>query len=209
MRLSQREIKKVKTQMQAEPVPSDHPALSHLKTYIGDHTFYIGSEGVFIWEYAGGDGEKNERINALRVASWADPGKRTIAMHTPQITETVVMLTADQVAKAKTPPPVSEALETEGPNAAPESAEIAPIETTEPATVDSESAKLDLLIRIGRIFESAGEPGKIFKSKPAKTETAGPATEDAHAEDGIPKDNLWEDKSPKKKTVKDDPEPAE
>ena len=92
MKLSRREIKQVSIQMQAEPIPGDHPALPHLKTYIGDHTFYIGSEGVFIWEYADGDGEEDKRINALRVASWADPGKLTVAMHKPQLTETAIKL---------------------------------------------------------------------------------------------------------------------
>lgn len=92
MKLSRRGIEQVRAQIQAEPMPGDHPALPHLKTYIGDHTFYIGSEGIFIWEYADGDGEEDERINALRVASWADPGKRTVAMHKPQMTETAIRL---------------------------------------------------------------------------------------------------------------------
>ena len=71
-------------------MPGDHLALPHLKTYIGDHTFYIGPDGIFIWEYA--DGEEDERINALRVASWADPDKRIVAMHKPQMTETAIRL---------------------------------------------------------------------------------------------------------------------
>ncbi len=96
MKLSKREIGKVRAQMQAEPMPGDHPALPHLKTYIGNHTFYIGSDGVFIWEYADGDGEEDERINALRVASWADSDKRTVAIHKPQLTETIIKLSEDE-----------------------------------------------------------------------------------------------------------------
>ena len=92
MKLSRREIEKVRAQIQMEPMPGDHLALPHLKTYIGDHTFYIGSEGVFIWEYADGDGEEDERINALKVASWADPDKRIVAMHKPQMTKTAIRL---------------------------------------------------------------------------------------------------------------------
>ena len=96
MKLSQREIEQVQVQMKAEPMPGDHPALPYLKTSIGDHTFYIGSDGVFIWESAGddgeGDGEEGNRIIAFRVASWADPDKRTIAIHTPQMTETAIRL---------------------------------------------------------------------------------------------------------------------
>lgn len=92
MKLSGHEIKRVHVKTQAEPMPDDHPALPLLKTYVGDHTFYIGSEGVFIWEYADGDGEEDERINALRVASWADSDKRTVAIHKPQLTETTLKL---------------------------------------------------------------------------------------------------------------------
>lgn len=99
MKLSGHEIKRVHVTMQAEPMPDDHPALPHLKTYVGDHTFYIGSDGVFIWEYADGDGEEDERINALRVASWADSGKRTVAIHQPQQTETVIKLSEDERTK--------------------------------------------------------------------------------------------------------------
>lgn len=218
MKLSQLEIEQVQAQTTVEPILDDHPAMPHLKTYIGDHSFYIGSEGIFIWEYAGDDGREDDRINALRVASWADPDKRTIAMHTPQLTKTVINLTADQVDEVNTPPPVSEALETEDPNAASESTEIASGETTEPATADSDTANFDLLARNRRIFESAGELGEVIKSKPVKSETAEPATgdaltkgpfsEDAHAEDGIPKGSLWEDALPKKKSVKDDSDPV-
>ncbi len=96
MILSQREIEQVHVQMKAEPMPGDHPALPHLETYVGHHTFYIGSDGVFIWMSAGDDGEgggeEGKRIIAFRVASWADSGKRTVAIHKPQITETAIRL---------------------------------------------------------------------------------------------------------------------
>ncbi len=96
MKLSPREIEQVKIQMKAEPMPGDHPALPHLEASIGDHTFYIGSDGVFIWQSAGDDGygggQEDDRIIAFRVASWADPNKLTVAIHKPQITETAIRL---------------------------------------------------------------------------------------------------------------------
>lgn len=104
MKLSQREIEQVQIQMKAEPMDGDHLALPHLKTYIGDHTFYTGSDGVFIWENApakDGEGPEDEdnRLIAFRVASWADAEKRTIALHKPQITETAINLSGDETAK--------------------------------------------------------------------------------------------------------------
>lgn len=96
VKLSQREIEQVQVQMKAEPMPGDHPALPYLETSIGDHTFYIGSDGVFIWESASdngeGDGAESKRIIAMRVASWADDDKHTVAIHKPQLTETVIKL---------------------------------------------------------------------------------------------------------------------
>ena len=82
----------------------DHLALPHLKTYIGDHTFYTGSDGVFIWETAPGNdgedlGEEGKRLIAFRVASWADAEKRTIALHKPQVTETAIRLSEGEIAK--------------------------------------------------------------------------------------------------------------
>ncbi len=90
-------------------------------------------------------------------------------------TETVEPPALLQVAEAETPPPISEASEPAEPNAAPnrdqsESAEIAPVGTTEPKppTADSESTLYDLLAGIGRFFESAGDLGETDEPESVK-----------------------------------------
>jgi hypothetical protein len=93
MKFSAKQIDEVQRQTGADPIPDDHPVMDQLKSYFGDHTFYVDQTGLHIWENLGGDSEEEEeQVTAVTVASWTDEEKTSLRPHGPKPTAVVVKL---------------------------------------------------------------------------------------------------------------------
>ena len=93
MKLSDHQIDQVRNRFGVDPVPDDHPSVPDLKETFGDHTFYIDSTGLHIWETAETAGDGTQFINALRVASWVNEEQNSLSTHNPESTGINVKLT--------------------------------------------------------------------------------------------------------------------
>lgn len=92
MKLTPAQIKQTTTQMEARPVPDDSQLAPKLNEVFGNHTFFLASSGLHIVDPAesGEAGERDGRV--MRLASWADADRTSLAPHPPEFTGVVIKL---------------------------------------------------------------------------------------------------------------------
>lgn len=113
MKLNTQQIASVKQEIGAEPVEEANPAMEPLRNAFGDHTFYVGSEGLFVLEPVDAGGEQDapsetagqgasdlgEPAQLVLIASWANEEKNALQPVPAQATDKVIDLAAARAAK--------------------------------------------------------------------------------------------------------------
>ena len=92
MRLSPALVEKTLSQFEAQAIPENHPAMPELNRLFGDHTFFLDSNGLNIIEPAVGEEEGGQAANVVKLASWNDAERTSLAAHEPQPTNVIIEL---------------------------------------------------------------------------------------------------------------------
>ena len=53
MKLTSTQIEQTLGQFEAEPIPEDHPMVPQLNEVFGEHTYFVNSDGLIIWNRPG------------------------------------------------------------------------------------------------------------------------------------------------------------
>jgi hypothetical protein len=96
MRLTPVLVKRTLSQFEAQAIPDNHPAVPELSRMFGDHTFFLDGNGLNIVEPALVDEEGTEAGKVVRLASWNDPDRTSLAAHEPEPTDVVVELGSEK-----------------------------------------------------------------------------------------------------------------
>ena len=83
MRLSELQMQRVQEETGASVVPEDNPSMPALKQNFGDHTFFLDSEGLHIWETVAGEPSEASKLVGVRIASWSSDEKKSLVPHEP------------------------------------------------------------------------------------------------------------------------------
>jgi hypothetical protein len=92
MRLSPALVEKTLSQFEAQAIPENHPAMPELNRLFGDHTFFLDGSGLHIIEPTVGDDEGKQSANVVRLASWNDAERTSLAAHEPEPTDVTIEL---------------------------------------------------------------------------------------------------------------------
>jgi hypothetical protein len=92
MRLTSTQVERTLRQIEAQPIPDNHPALPQLNRLFGDHTFFLDSTGLSIVEPAEAGEPGVEAGKVVNVANWSDSSHTSLAPHEPESTDVVVAL---------------------------------------------------------------------------------------------------------------------
>jgi hypothetical protein len=94
MKLTPTLVERTLGQFDARVVPDDHPVVPELNNLFGDHTFFLDGDGLHIVEPAEltALGAKVGRV--VKLASWHDANRTSLAPHRPQPTDVFVDLKA-------------------------------------------------------------------------------------------------------------------
>jgi len=92
MRLSPALVEKTLTQFEAQAIPENHPAIPELNRLFGDHTFFLDGSGLHIVEPAIGDDEGRQPAHVVKLASWNDAERTSLAAHEPEPTDVMIEL---------------------------------------------------------------------------------------------------------------------
>jgi hypothetical protein len=92
MRLSPALVEKTLSQFEAQAIPENHPAIPELNRLFGDHTFFLDGSGLHIVEPTVGDDESRQSANVVKLASWNDAERTSLAAHEPEPTDVTIEL---------------------------------------------------------------------------------------------------------------------
>ncbi len=90
MRLTTKQIEHTLDQIPAQAIRDDNPVIPQLNRAYGDHTFFLDGDGLHIVEKVAVAEDGGETATIVKLASWTDASRTTLATHEPQVTETVV-----------------------------------------------------------------------------------------------------------------------
>ena len=99
MRLNAVQVKQTLSQMNAQVLPEDHPAVGQLSDMFGDHTFFLDESGLKVLEptkatEAGSAGAQTGEVVSL--ADWNDASLTSLKPHEPESTGVVVVFRESQ-----------------------------------------------------------------------------------------------------------------
>ena len=89
MKLSATQIKHAAPQIDAQAIPDNHPAVEELKGIFGDHTFFLGQDGLNVVE-TGDQAGTGVLANVVNLANWVDKERTALKPHKPEVTSVVV-----------------------------------------------------------------------------------------------------------------------
>jgi hypothetical protein len=87
MKLASTLVEKTASQLDAQAVPENHPAMPELSKRFGEHTFFLDGNGLNIVEPA----EADEAVwKVVKIASWSNEERTSLMPHSPEPTGVVV-----------------------------------------------------------------------------------------------------------------------
>jgi hypothetical protein len=92
MKLSSTQLKQTLSQLDAEVLPDDHPAVTQLSDLFGDHTFFLDTSGLKVLEPTGALEMENHTGEVVSLADWSDATLSSLRPHEPQPTGVVIVL---------------------------------------------------------------------------------------------------------------------
>jgi hypothetical protein len=89
MKLTSAQVERALGQIEAQPIPDDHPVVPQLNELFGEHTFFLDSNGLNIVEPAVGTGAGVQSAKLVNLASWNDDD---LEPHEPEPTDVIIVL---------------------------------------------------------------------------------------------------------------------
>jgi hypothetical protein len=71
------------SQIDAQVLPDDHPAVTQLNTLFGDHTFFLDGEGLKVLEPAEVPETAAQAGEIVSLANWSDASLTSLRPHEP------------------------------------------------------------------------------------------------------------------------------
>ena len=91
MRLNSAQVTQALSQMEAQVLPDDHPAVTELTDVFGDHTFFLDENGLKVLEPAEVPETDVESSEVVSLADWSDATLTSLKPHAPEPTGTVIV----------------------------------------------------------------------------------------------------------------------
>lgn len=96
MKLNDDQIGRIESQYEVSPIPESEPIVGELSEIFGEHTFYLGENGLVVWDRVDGEEQAPDRLMAVQVAAWSDETRSAMRVHEPVSTGIVASMGADE-----------------------------------------------------------------------------------------------------------------
>jgi hypothetical protein len=90
MKLNSAQVKQTMTQLNAQVLPDDHPAVARLNSVFGEHTFFVDQNGLKVLEPAEAPDMQGQTGEVISLAEWSDPDLTSLRPHEPEPTGVLV-----------------------------------------------------------------------------------------------------------------------
>lgn len=94
MKLSPQAVEQTLSQFEAQALPETHPAVVQLNQLFGEHTYFLDGNGLHIVEPAQETDAGTQKGVVVKLASWSDSSRTSLAPHPPESTDLVIVLKA-------------------------------------------------------------------------------------------------------------------
>jgi hypothetical protein len=94
MKLNSILVERAVSQLGADPIPDQHPAMPQLNQVFGEHTFFVDNNGLHIVEPGDPDESGELKGEVMKVAHWSDGNHTTLAPQQPEPTGITIVLAA-------------------------------------------------------------------------------------------------------------------
>ncbi len=84
MKLDSRQVKETLTQLDAQVLPDDHPAIRQLSDIFGEHTFFVDDGGLKVLEPTDTPDIEANAGEVVSLAEWSDATATSLRAHDPQ-----------------------------------------------------------------------------------------------------------------------------
>src|SRR3954471_14161948 len=92
MKLTTAWIDQTQNQLDMRAVPMDHPAAGKLNEMFGEHTFFLGADGLHIVEETESDRDDADVGEVVKLAEWGDEERTTLKVKEPELVGVVVVV---------------------------------------------------------------------------------------------------------------------
>jgi hypothetical protein len=92
MRLNSSQVEQTMSQIDAQVLPDDHPAVTQLNSLFGDHTFFLDGEGLKVLEPAEAPETGDQAGEMVSLANWSDANLSSLRPHEPEPTGVLIVL---------------------------------------------------------------------------------------------------------------------
>nr|WP_244485882.1 hypothetical protein [Bradyrhizobium viridifuturi] len=92
MKLNSTQVKQTMTQLNAQVLPDDHPAVAQLNSVFGEHTFFVDTSGLKVLEPAQSSDMAGQTGEVVSLAEWSDPELTSLRPHEPEPTGVLITL---------------------------------------------------------------------------------------------------------------------
>ena len=91
MKLTSAQVKQTITQLGAQVLPDEHPAVPQLNSMFGEHTFFVDESGLKVLEPTPSPGAERETGEVVSLADWSDADLTRLMAHEPEPTGVIVV----------------------------------------------------------------------------------------------------------------------
>jgi hypothetical protein len=91
MKLNSTQVKQTLSQMNANVLPENHPAVTKLTDLFGDHTFFLDEAGLKVLEPANAPETGAQSGEVVSLADWTDASLTSLRPHEPEATGEIVV----------------------------------------------------------------------------------------------------------------------
>jgi hypothetical protein len=92
MKLNSAQVKQTLSQMDAQVLPDNHPAVVQLNGLFGEHTFFVDESGLKVLEPVDPPGTETKTGEVVSLADWNDAALTSLRPHEPEPTGMIVVL---------------------------------------------------------------------------------------------------------------------
>ena len=92
MKLNTALVERTLSQIDAQAIPDNHPAVPQLNSLFGDHTFFLDTKGLNIVEPTGSTDSGAQTAQVVKLAEWKDTNRTSLVPHEPEVTDVTVVL---------------------------------------------------------------------------------------------------------------------
>ena len=86
MKLNSTQVKQTLSQMDAQVLPDNHPAITQLTDMFGDHTFFVDEGGLKVLKLAEAPETEVQSGEVVSLADWTDATLTSLKAHAPEPT---------------------------------------------------------------------------------------------------------------------------